>query len=177
MNYFFDLYQGKYKIDGMDYQESDFLLNQFWFKGHIACIKNEIPILCDFTGNQFNRYNYPIKVSLVPVKNDGAIPKEPQEVGTNVEICYCQKSRKPIRSIVELYVENIVDVEMLKNIDKRLTGDVLKILCDMGKGDELVIADAKRNDIGTTATAYAEGIIGKTKAQEKKMMSLSRRSI
>ena len=26
----------------------------------------------------------------------------------------------------------------------------------------LVIADAKRNDIGTTATAYAEGIIGKT---------------
>ena len=31
---------------------------------------------------------------------------------------------------------------MLKNIDKRLTGDVLKILCDMGKGDELVIADA-----------------------------------
>ena len=31
---------------------------------------------------------------------------------------------------------------MLKNIDKWLTGDILKILCDMGHGDELVIADA-----------------------------------
>ena len=31
---------------------------------------------------------------------------------------------------------------MLKGIDKLLTGDILKILCDMGHGDELVIADA-----------------------------------
>ncbi len=31
---------------------------------------------------------------------------------------------------------------MLKGIDKLLTGDVLKILSDMGHGDELVIADA-----------------------------------
>ena len=32
--------------------------------------------------------------------------------------------------------------KMLNNIDARLTGDVLKILCDMGLKDELVIADA-----------------------------------
>lgn len=31
---------------------------------------------------------------------------------------------------------------MLKGIDKLLTGDLLKILCDMGHGDELVIVDA-----------------------------------
>lgn len=31
---------------------------------------------------------------------------------------------------------------MLKNIDKLLTGELLKVLCDMGHGDELVIADA-----------------------------------
>lgn len=31
---------------------------------------------------------------------------------------------------------------MLKGIDKLLTGDILKALCDMGHGDELVIADA-----------------------------------
>ena len=30
---------------------------------------------------------------------------------------------------------------MLKNISKLLTGDILKALCDMGHGDELVIAD------------------------------------
>jgi len=27
---------------------------------------------------------------------------------------------------------------MLKNIDKLLTGELLKLLCDMGHGDELV---------------------------------------
>ncbi len=31
---------------------------------------------------------------------------------------------------------------MLKGLDKLLTGDILKVLCDMGHGDELVIADA-----------------------------------
>lgn len=31
---------------------------------------------------------------------------------------------------------------MLQGISRLLTGDVLKILCDMGHGDELVIADA-----------------------------------
>ena len=31
---------------------------------------------------------------------------------------------------------------MLKGIDKLLTGDLLKVSCDMGHGDELVIADA-----------------------------------
>lgn len=31
---------------------------------------------------------------------------------------------------------------MLKGISKLLTGDILKILCDMGHGEELVIADA-----------------------------------
>lgn len=31
---------------------------------------------------------------------------------------------------------------MLRGIDKLLTGEILKILCDMGHGDELVIADA-----------------------------------
>jgi len=31
---------------------------------------------------------------------------------------------------------------MLNNVDKLLTGDLLKVLCDMGHGDEIVIADA-----------------------------------
>lgn len=31
---------------------------------------------------------------------------------------------------------------MLNNISKLLTGDILKILCDMGHGDSIVIADA-----------------------------------
>lgn len=31
---------------------------------------------------------------------------------------------------------------MLKNLNKILTGDLLKALCDMGHGDDLVIADA-----------------------------------
>ncbi|MDY4519227.1 MAG: RbsD/FucU domain-containing protein, partial [Candidatus Spyradocola sp.] len=31
---------------------------------------------------------------------------------------------------------------MLQGISKLLTGDLLKALCDMGHGDELVIADA-----------------------------------
>ncbi len=31
---------------------------------------------------------------------------------------------------------------MLNKISKILTGDILKLLCDMGHGDELVIADA-----------------------------------
>ena len=31
---------------------------------------------------------------------------------------------------------------MLNNIDKRLTGDILKVICDMGHDDVLILADA-----------------------------------
>ena len=43
---------------------------------------------------------------------------------------------------------------MLKGINKLLTGDLLKILCDMGHGDELVIADAN-----FPAETYAQRLI------------------
>ena len=43
---------------------------------------------------------------------------------------------------------------MLKGIDKKLTGDLLKILCDMGHGDEIVIADAN-----FPAETYAKRLI------------------
>lgn len=43
---------------------------------------------------------------------------------------------------------------MLKGINKRLTGDLLKVLCDMGHGDELVIADAN-----FPAETYAKRLI------------------
>lgn len=43
---------------------------------------------------------------------------------------------------------------MLKGIDKLLTGDILKILCDMGHGDELVIADGN-----FPAETYAQRLI------------------
>ena len=38
--------------------------------------------------------------------------------------------------------EKIMGAFMLKNIPKILSPDLLKILCEMGHGDELVIADA-----------------------------------
>ena len=46
---------------------------------------------------------------------------------------------------------------MLKGIDKLLIGDLLKTLCDMGHGDELVIADANflRRDLRATADPFA----------------------
>lgn len=43
---------------------------------------------------------------------------------------------------------------MLKNVSKLLTGDILKDLCDMGHGDELVIADAN-----FPGQAYAKKLI------------------
>ncbi|MBR5316993.1 MAG: fucose isomerase [Lachnospiraceae bacterium] len=43
---------------------------------------------------------------------------------------------------------------MLQGIDKILTGDILKALCDMGHGDELIIADAN-----FPAETYAKRLI------------------
>lgn len=45
---------------------------------------------------------------------------------------------------------------MLKGIDKILTGELLKVLCEMGHGDELVIADANypADTMGETVIRY-----------------------
>ena len=56
---------------------------------------------------------------------------------------------------------------MLKGISKLLTGDLLKALCDMGHGDELVIADANfpADTVAKRLIRYP-GIDGVTLARE-----------
>ena len=56
---------------------------------------------------------------------------------------------------------------MLKGISKLLTGDLLKALCDMGHGDELVIADANfpAYTVGQRVIAYP-GVNATTLLQE-----------
>ena len=44
---------------------------------------------------------------------------------------------------------------MLANIDKLLTGDLLKILCDMGHGDELVANSEKTERLFRTSGALS----------------------
>ena len=56
---------------------------------------------------------------------------------------------------------------MLKGISKLLTGDLLKALCDMGHGDELIIADANfpAYTVGQRVIAYP-GVDATTLLQE-----------
>lgn len=118
MKYYYDLFMSKFLINGLDYQESHYLLDSAWYKGKTAGFKlggEDIPAFCDFTGKYFNRYNFPTQINLVPLKNDNGIPTKVLKLGEDVEICYFLQSRTPIRTFVENIVENIVDCRMVKS--------------------------------------------------------------
>ena len=47
---------------------------------------------------------------------------------------------------------------MLQNIDPLLTPELLKVLCEMGHGDELVLQPAAYMQVGGSAPGYRSGL-------------------
>lgn len=126
MNKYYNLYMNNYEFSGdLDYQQKEFILLQLWSLGQIACFKlkgsegskshpNGLGVFCPFAPGYWNIYNWPTKVNLIRLRGYASfIPTGLQEVDKDCVIGYAQRNRKPVKLIVESYVERIVDVLMV----------------------------------------------------------------
>lgn len=124
LNKYYSLFMNKYDITGVDYQQKDFILRKFWSDGRLACFKLKgtegssdhpqgLGVFCPYAPNRYNIYDYPIYVTLVNIRGVTFIPAGLQKVDEDVVIGYCQRNKKPVFSLVDFYLQKIVDAEIV----------------------------------------------------------------
>ena len=121
INKYYNLWQNTFLWpDTITYQQRDYLMRKFWEVGAVAGWKDKltgVQVFTIFAAATYNTYDWPITVNLINVRGVPFIPNTPQVVDKDVVIGYAQRNKKPIREVVEFYVDRIIAVEMVININ------------------------------------------------------------
>lgn len=117
-NKYYNLFMSSFKWNGIDRQTADYIMRKFWSEGTCAAFNikhtNE-PGFTLYTTQQFSMYDAPEIVELVNKYNVPFMPKGPQVVNKDVVIGWIQPNHKPIREVVDYYVDRLVQVDMVIN--------------------------------------------------------------
>lgn len=114
-NKYYNLFMNAYKWEGIDYQQTDYLMRKLWCDGTIAAFKikgiDEIGFApyAEFT---WNMYDFAEEVTLINPRGVPFIPKTTQIIDEDVVIGWAQRNKKSVQEIVALYCNKIADVEM-----------------------------------------------------------------
>lgn len=123
-NKYFNLFMNSYLFEGIDYQQSDYLMRRFWSDGKVSAYLNKKTIgstkypqgqliFTQYAPINYNIYDYPVDVTLINKRGVSFIPGTPQQVDKDVVLGYCQRNKKSVSQMVEYYVNKIVDIEMV----------------------------------------------------------------
>lgn len=115
---YYNIYMNKLDIEGVDYQQKDFILRKFWADGTIAGFLMEgtkksdeypqgMPVFCGYAPCEYNIYDWPIKCTLINTRGVKFIPSSVQEINKDVVIGFAQRTKQPIYYIVEYYAKKI----------------------------------------------------------------------
>ena len=127
INKYYNIWMSKFKWSGLDEEvaakQENFIMRKFWSDGQIAAkpIKNtDLMVYAPWTLTTFDCYDLPETVTLVNLHNAPFIPYEPQVVGKDVVVGWCQPNHKSIATIVDYYVSRMVQVDLVINTNLQL---------------------------------------------------------
>ena len=123
---FYNKWMNKFKFDGLNYQQIDYIMKKFWGEGTISCSKPDgIPnnlgidmkedsiIFTPYAPqNVFNIYDYPTQAIRINTRGVSFISARPLDIDKEIVIGYCQKNKKSIYSSIECKLKELVDLEM-----------------------------------------------------------------
>lgn len=117
-NKFFNYFIDKFEIEGLEKIQSDYIMRKFWSDGTVAAFPikhtNEVGFTT-YATQKYNMYDWPEIVQLINKWNVPFMPLTPQTVDKDVILGWAQSNHKPIRVIVDYYIDRIVQVEMVIN--------------------------------------------------------------
>lgn len=126
---YFNVWMSKYKWAGLDEdnkeQQENYIMKKLWKDGKVA-IRNisntDLIAICPFSESDYNIYDYPDTVSLTNERGvaESIIPKTLQIVNKDVALVYCTPGKNSIESIVNYFVDRIIQVELLINNNLKL---------------------------------------------------------
>lgn len=124
VNKFFNKWMKKFSFNGLDYQESYYIMKKMWFEGTIACslrinpslVADRLPKVV-FTpwvmSRTYNCYDFPTHARCINVRAVSYISNEELEIDKGIVIGWCQSNHKGIYSSIAPKLSQLVDLEMV----------------------------------------------------------------
>ena len=121
---YLSLWLNAFEWEGINYQEREFIMREFWSNGRVGAIKLEgsegsdvAPegklVFVPFAPGEFNIYRFPTKANAIRLKGVNFIPTRPLEVDKEIVLGWANVTHKPIVRLIEPFLQRIVDVEMV----------------------------------------------------------------
>ena len=122
-NKYYNLYRANFKWTGINYRQEDYIMRKFWGLGTVSAFRiggiDELGF-APWTLEEWDMYDMPERVLLVNEHGSPLIPNTVQTVDKDVVLGYAQKNKKPLKAMVDWYIERIVQVEMVINTNLNL---------------------------------------------------------
>lgn len=128
-NKYYNVWMSKFKWNGLDEeikeQQENYIMRQFWSEGTVALrnIKGvNLLAMCPWNTETYNYLDFPEKINLVNKRgvSKTIIPSTTQVVNKDVAILYCLPNHKPICSVVNYYIDRMIQVEIVINNNLKL---------------------------------------------------------
>lgn len=120
---FYSYWMGKFKIEELSDECNHFIFKQIWNEGSVLLFpfpnrKEEDTdidsvIATPYASSTTNIYNFPTFVQAINLRDFEAIPKTQLKVNKDCVILFGHVSHSSIRSMVEFYLNRIVEIEMV----------------------------------------------------------------
>lgn len=130
INKFFNIWMNKFKFEGLNYQQIDYIMRKFWSEGTIACtrpvgipnnlgidMKEDSIIFTPWVMNGlYNIYDFPTEARCINTRAVNFVNPNPLEIDSGIVIGYIQRNKKGVYSSIETKVNELVDIEMILRI-------------------------------------------------------------
>lgn len=161
-NKYYNLYRSNFKWNNINYRQEDFIMRKFWADGTVAAfkIKNLEEIgFASWARNTIDMYGETETVFLVNQYSSPLIPSTVQIVDKDIVLGWIQSNRKPIRMIVDWYIERIAQVDMVINTNLNLHKMPFIIPLDSADKDaKKQLSDAVDRILNNELVLFVEGV-------------------
>ena len=130
LNKYYNLYMNSIEWEGLTAEERDYVMRRFWAEGTCAAFKISGTDAWDGSGGivgfapwatqTWNMYDFPETVILINQRGVPFIPSTVQVVNKDVALGWFQRNHKPVREIIEYYIDRMVQVDMVINTNLEL---------------------------------------------------------
>jgi len=195
-NKFFNKWMNLLEFEGLNYQQTEFIMKKFWYEGTISCshptnipeglmdaMKEDSIIFTPWcVDGIYNIYDYPIKALPINLRGVDFISRVPLLIDEKIVIGYCQKNHKSIYSSIEPKLNELVDIEMVKRVALKcqkmpwiFTASpenktaIEKLVSDLESDDPTLLTTLLDSELGKGFVSGAPYILDKLEMQRQKI--------
>jgi len=120
---YYNLFMNSFKWKGLDEQEKNFIMKQFYSVGSIMAVKDREGVAVyymPYATNYWNIYDFPEIVRPVPKKTFEAVELKDYTNMIDCVVGFANDSHTGIHEIVRSYIERMVDIDMTINTNVKL---------------------------------------------------------